>query len=110
MSDSNYISVHLLSRRDTGRKRTRRRFLLALGIAFVVVGMNFAVVPIGACGGGSNTLPPKVTKTVSPKDIYFGQGVKETTVTITVTGDGGTSTTITPMDVVFAIDSSGSMT
>ena len=29
--------------------------------------------------------------------------------TIEVTGDGGTSTTITPMDVVFAIDSSGSM-
>jgi hypothetical protein len=53
-------------------------------------------------------LPPEVTKTVSPEDIAIGTGEKAT-VTIEVTGAGGTETTITPMDVVFAIDSSGSM-
>ncbi|MFX1233917.1 MAG: VWA domain-containing protein [Promethearchaeota archaeon] len=54
-------------------------------------------------------LPPEVTKTVSPEDIIIGSGEKAT-VTIEVTGAGGTESTITPMDVVFAIDSSGSMT
>ncbi|MHA2248461.1 MAG: vWA domain-containing protein [Candidatus Hodarchaeales archaeon] len=53
-------------------------------------------------------LPPEVTKTVSPEDIIIGTG-ENSTVTIEVTGAGGTETTITPMDVVFAIDSSGSM-
>lgn len=77
-------------------------------MAMVLVAMSFAAIPTGA--NGDDILPPTVTKTVSDEDIYFGTGVKETTVTIEVTGDGGTSTTITPMDVVFAIDSSGSMT
>ncbi|MFX1241351.1 MAG: VWA domain-containing protein [Promethearchaeota archaeon] len=53
-------------------------------------------------------LPPEVRKTVLPKEIIFGTG-DMATVTINVTGAGGTETTITPMDVVFAIDSSGSM-
>ncbi|MFX1274138.1 MAG: VWA domain-containing protein [Promethearchaeota archaeon] len=53
-------------------------------------------------------LPPTVTKTVSPEDIVIGTGEKAT-VTLEVTGAGGTSTTITPMDIIFAIDSSGSM-
>ena len=78
--------------------------VLVIGMAMVLIGMNFVAV-----GNGDDILPPTVTKTVSDEDIYFGTGVKETTVTIEVTGDGGTSTTITPMDVVFAIDSSGSM-
>lgn len=61
--------------------------------------------------GSSSVEPPTVTKSVSPQDINIaGSGVgEETTVTIEVTGSGGTSTTITPMDVVFALDSSGSM-
>jgi Ca-activated chloride channel family protein len=54
-------------------------------------------------------LPPEVSKTVLPEEITFGTG-EYATVTINVTGTGGTETTITPMDVVFAIDSSGSMT
>ncbi|MHA2030954.1 MAG: VWA domain-containing protein, partial [Candidatus Kariarchaeaceae archaeon] len=53
-------------------------------------------------------LPPEVRKTVLPEEITFGTG-DMATVTINVTGAGGTETTITPMDVVFAIDSSGSM-
>ncbi|MEJ2251072.1 MAG: VWA domain-containing protein [Candidatus Lokiarchaeota archaeon] len=58
---------------------------------------------------GVEVQQPTVTKNVTPEDIYFGEGIKQTTVNIEVTGAGGTSTTITPMDVVFAIDSSGSM-
>ncbi|MFC2038798.1 VWA domain-containing protein [Chloroflexota bacterium] len=55
--------------------------------------------------------PPTVTKTVSPTDISLSNtGPNDTTtVQISVTGAGGTSTTTIPMDVVFALDSSGSM-
>lgn len=54
---------------------------------------------------------PAVSKTASPALINIaGSGVnEETTVTIEVTGAGSTSTSAVPMDVVFAIDSSGSM-
>jgi len=76
-------------------------------MAMVLVGMSFAAIPTGA--DDDDVLPPTVTKTLSDDEIYFGTGVKETTVTIEATGDGGTSSTITPLDVVFAIDSSGSM-
>lgn len=88
----------------------RKKRMLALGTIVVLVGMNFAAIPMNTAADGAEILPPTVTKTASPKDIYFGTGVKESTITITVTGAGGTSTTITPMDVVFSIDSSGSMT
>jgi Ca-activated chloride channel family protein len=85
-------------------KRNRRT--LVLGIALLMVGTSFAATISGA---DEEVLAPDVMKSLSDDEIYFGTGVKETTVTITVTGDGGTETTITPMDVVFAIDSSGSM-
>jgi len=53
------------------------------------------------------------TKSASPTDIYVagsGGSPEWTTITITVTGYGGTATqTGLPIDVVFAIDSSGSM-
>jgi uncharacterized protein YegL len=54
---------------------------------------------------------PTVTKTVSPTDINLaGTGSnEETTVTLKVTGAGDTTSGAMPMDVVFAIDSSGSM-
>jgi Ca-activated chloride channel family protein len=54
----------------------------------------------------------QIQKTAQPKDIYIqgsGLGNEVTTVTIDVTGYGGTMTTAVPIDVVFAIDSSGSM-
>lgn len=81
--------------------------VLALALAMVLVGMSFAAVPIGA--NGATVLAPTVTKDLSEEDIYFGTGTKETTVTIEVAGEGGVTSTSTPMDVVFAIDSSGSM-
>jgi Ca-activated chloride channel family protein len=83
-----------------------KKIALAMGLAMLMVGMSFATM-IG--GADDETLPPSVTKTLSTDTIYFGSTETETTVTIEVTGDGGTSSTITPMDVVFAIDSSGSM-
>lgn len=54
----------------------------------------------------------QVTKTASPADIFVqGAGSPDaTTVTLTVQGFGGTITETLPIDVVFAIDSSGSMT
>lgn len=54
----------------------------------------------------------QVTKTASPTDIFVqGAGSPDaTTVTLTVQGFGGTLTETVPIDVVFAIDSSGSMT
>ena len=85
----------------------RKHIVLVLGTIVLLVGMNFATMPIGA--NGVETLPPSVTKGLSEEDVYFGSVNTETTVTIEVTGNGGTDTTITPMDVVFAIDSSGSM-
>ena len=68
-----------------------------------------ALLALGVSAAG--TVAPTVTKTVSPTNINIaGSGMnEETTVTIEVTGAGGTTTTITPMDVVFALDSSGSM-
>ncbi|MDD5038950.1 MAG: VWA domain-containing protein [Dehalococcoidales bacterium] len=61
--------------------------------------------------GANGTQPPTISKTASPTDINIaGSGLNEDfTVTITVTGAGGTSTTITPIDIVFSLDCSGSM-
>lgn len=54
----------------------------------------------------------QVTKTASPTGIFIqGAGSPDTTtVTLTLQGFGGTLTETVPIDVVFAIDSSGSMT
>jgi Ca-activated chloride channel family protein len=82
------------------KKLIARLFVFTIVMALVTTGFASAL-----------TLPPTVTKTASPTDINLkgSGGIEETTVTITVTGAGGTSTTITPMDVIFALDSSGSM-
>lgn len=52
------------------------------------------------------------TKTASPTDIFVqGAGAPDSTqIKLTVHGFGGTLTETVPIDVVFAIDSSGSMT
>lgn len=73
--------------------------------------MLLLIMPQFDLGSSVETIPPTVTKSVSPQDVYVaGTGYgEETMVTIEVTGAGGTSTTITPLDVVFGIDSSGSM-
>jgi len=80
--------------------------MLVVGTALLMLGMSLAATPIGA---QDETLAPSVTKEVSPDMIWFGSTTTKATVTIEVTGNGGTDTTITPIDVVFAIDSSGSM-
>ena len=82
------------------KKLITRLFAITIVMALVTTGFASAL-----------TLSPTVTKTASPTDINLigSGGIDETTVTITVQGAGGTSTTITPMDVVFALDSSGSM-
>lgn len=53
-----------------------------------------------------------VTKTATPADIFVqGAGSPDSTqITLTVQGFGGTLTETIPIDVVFSIDSSGSMT
>ncbi len=86
-----------------------RKLLLALAIIIVLVASQamsvFAVE-------SEPTLPPTVDKEASPSEINLaGSGLdpEETTVKITVSGAGGTSSTFTPIDVVFALDSSGSM-
>ena len=75
-------------------------------ISFVI----FAVIGTGLTGA-QTIVPPTVSKTATPTDINLpGCGInEETTITLTVTGAGSTTTTSIPMDVVFALDSSGSM-
>jgi len=54
---------------------------------------------------------PTVDTDLSPQcvDIENSGGDETFTLSLTVNGAGGTSTSITPIDVVFGIDSSGSM-
>lgn len=81
-------------------------------VKIAVIAMSFVIFAVIGTGLVSAQIaPPTVSKTATPTDINIaGSGVnEETTITLAVTGAGGTSTTITPMDVVFALDSSGSM-
>lgn len=79
--------------------------LLITMLCIVTISMMGMVNANGVAG-------PTVTKTASPYNIAIaGSGTNDiTTVAITVTGAGSTTTTSVPMDIVFAIDSSGSMT
>ncbi|UCC93646.1 MAG: VWA domain-containing protein [Thermoplasmata archaeon] len=82
-----------------------RKLALALGIALLMVGMVFA-----PASGNVLVEAPGVTKELSHTEINFGQGVKETTVEIEVSGAGEDQQAQNfPMDVVFSLDSSGSM-
>jgi Ca-activated chloride channel family protein len=87
----------------------KKRTVLALGTFVVLIMMVIAAVPSSVACGDPSIVPPTVVKCVAPTEVTFGSVTEKSTVTISVTGAGGTSTTITPMDVVFAIDSSGSM-
>lgn len=87
----------------------RKRTVLALGMVVILVGMAFATAPMNTVADDPTIVPPTVDKWVSPTDICFGSINTKTTVTIEVTGAGTTSETPVPLDVVFAIDSSGSM-
>jgi Ca-activated chloride channel family protein len=92
-----------------GRMEKKKRTVLALGVFSVMVMMVIAAIPSSVACGDPSIDPPTVVKCVAPTEVTFGSVTEKSTVTIKVTGAGGTSTTITPMDVVFAIDSSGSM-
>ena len=87
-----------------------KRKIVSIAVALTLL-VSMLSITVTGLASASGTIAPTVSKTASPTDINIaGSGVnEETTVTITVTGAGGTSTTITPMDVVFALDSSGSM-
>jgi Ca-activated chloride channel family protein len=66
---------------------------------------------MGTAYANSVVAPPTVTKTASPTNIAVaGSGSNEyTTITLAITGAGSNITTSVPLDIVFAIDSSGSM-
>ena len=79
-----------------------KKRLLILGL---IVALFLATVSIASAGA------PTVTKVASPHDISLystGAAGELSTVTITVTGSGGLSTP-KPIDVIFSIDSTGSM-
>lgn len=78
-----------------------------------VIMMSFVIFAVIGSGltSAQTIAQPTVSKTATPTDINMpGCGInEETTITLTVTGAGNTTTTSVPMDVVFALDSSGSM-
>ncbi|AIF84113.1 Mg-chelatase subunit ChlD [Candidatus Nitrososphaera evergladensis SR1] len=83
--------------------------LLAVAVIGVLVFAATGAVRPAAAASDNQVL---VSKTASPADIFVqGAGSPDSTqVTLTVQGFGGTLTETVPIDVVFAIDSSGSMT
>jgi Ca-activated chloride channel family protein len=83
-----------------------------LHVKTAVIVMSLVIFVVIATGIASAQIaPPTVSKSAAPTNINIaGSGVnEETTITLTVTGTGSTTTTTVPMDVVFALDSSGSM-
>ncbi len=81
---------------------------ISIIVVLTLVIAALAIVPINVSAQPAN---PTVTKTASPSTINIAGsgGIEETTVTITVTGAGSEETLGNPLDVVFAIDSTGSM-
>ncbi|AEA46073.1 vWA domain-containing protein [Archaeoglobus veneficus] len=80
----------------------RKEFAAILFAAITILAL--AIVPTGAT---AQIAPPTVSKTVNPTDIVLL--TEETTITLTIQGTGSEWTTSVPIDVVFALDSSGSM-
>lgn len=65
---------------------------------------------VGLAANGAPTV--QVTKMANPSDIWLADSCgtpQITTITLTVTGYGGTMEETLPIDIVFGIDSSGSM-
>jgi len=89
-------------------KKTKENLLRSIFFASV---LGVVAIVLTGVVSAQAIVEPAVSKTASPALINIaGSGVnEEMTVTITVTGAGSTSTSTVPMDVVFAIDSSGSM-
>jgi Ca-activated chloride channel family protein len=84
-------------------------FEKSLAIAAMAL-LIFAATAVAVPASAANEVT--VTKSASPTDIFVqGAGSPDTTkVTLSVQGFGGTLTQTLPIDVVFSIDSSGSMT
>ncbi|MCW5211992.1 VWA domain-containing protein [Desulfobulbus sp. TB] len=79
----------------------KKFFIVAIGgfvLAWAATGISFAAAD-----------PPSASMTIAPSEVNVaGSGSNEVfTITKEITGSGGSSTT--PMDVIFALDSSGSM-
>ncbi|XOF34169.1 MAG: vWA domain-containing protein [Candidatus Electrothrix sp. YB6] len=71
------------------------------------ISFGVALAVFAAAGNSlAAAAPPEVSKTAVPDDLCAGE---ETTITLTVTGAGEEFSETVPMDVVFALDSSGSM-
>jgi hypothetical protein len=81
--------------------RMKRTYLLTAALLVLVF------VSVSAVGAQQLV----ITKTALPDTVYvYGSKTPDqTTVTISVTGYGGTSTSTMPMDIVFDIDGTGSM-
>lgn len=88
--------------------RNASKFLALAMAGLMVLGATVSAATTPAL---AQTNEVQVTKTAAPTDIFVqGAGSPDTTtVTLTVEGFGGTITETIPIDVVFAIDSSGSM-
>ena len=83
-----------------------------LHVKTAVVVMSLVIFVVMATGIASAQIaPPTASKSATPTNRNIaGSGVnEETTITLTVTGTGSTTTTSVPLDVVFALDSPGSM-
>jgi Ca-activated chloride channel family protein len=96
ISTIEFLEVH--GRRETMRART--------GLVALVVVASLGV----AIANGTSQVT--VTKTADPTTIWkkgSGYMPDTTTITLEVTGFGGTKTETLPIDVVYGIDSSGSM-
>jgi Ca-activated chloride channel family protein len=92
------------------RKKMNTKIITALVIGIALVGL----IGTGLVSGKSIVEQPTVEKTVLPTEVYVAgtdcAGLnEEATITIRVTGAGGEHGVVPPLDVVFAIDSSGSM-
>lgn len=90
-------------------EKEKRQVNLSLVILMSLIAIALVIIITNSVS--AQTAPPTVTKDANPTDINVkGTGFDEvTTITIEITGAGSTSTTSVPMEIVFAIDSSGSM-
>jgi hypothetical protein len=108
-------------------KNEHRAVSVILFLSVILVAAAFITGCPMPMGSGGNTLKSTasgapvmaaeqesliIQETVVPAQVYLkgsGLGAESAAVTIGVTGYGGTTTTAVPMDIILAIDSSGSM-
>jgi hypothetical protein len=113
-------------RKEVSMIRSLRFAALILGATILLLAAALAVgcfSPLGVGGRAKAIAGAQQSRELAPAGLQLqvaalpaavfqkgsGLGNETTTLTIGVTGYGGTTTSAMPMDVVFAIDSSGSM-